>query len=163
VRLVERLKAAGCQIDGIGMQEHIAMHYPSFEEVEASIEAFGAATGKVMVTELDLDVLPRPDNIFDADINRRAVGNPALDPFRDGLPATVATAQADRYARFFKLYQKHADVIDRVTFWGIDDGRSWHNNWPVRGRTSHSLLFDRQLKPKPAYHAVIEAADAPRP
>jgi endo-1,4-beta-xylanase len=107
-----------------------------------------------------MDVLPRPDNIFDADVSRRAEGNPALDPYRDGLPDTVAAAQADRYARFFKLYLKHADVIDRVTFWGLDDGRSWHNGWPVRGRTSHSLLFDRSLAPKPAFHAVLGAAAA---
>ena len=36
-----------------------------------------------------------------------------------------------------------ADVIDRVTFWGVGDGDSWLNNWPVPGRTSYPLLFDR--------------------
>ena len=38
--------------------------------------------------------------------------------------------------------------------WGVADGDSWLNGWPVPGRTSYPLLFDRQLKPKPAYERV---------
>jgi endo-1,4-beta-xylanase len=44
-----------------------------------------------------------------------------------------------------------------VTFWGVTDGNSWLNNWPVRGRTNHPLLWDRQGHPKPALEAVVEA------
>jgi alpha-N-arabinofuranosidase len=46
-------------------------------------------------------------------------------------------------------------VIDRVTFWGVADRDSWLNGWPVRGRTSYPLLFDRQNMPKPAYDRVM--------
>ena len=49
-------------------------------------------------------------------------------------------------------------VIDRVTFWGVGDGDSWLNNWPVRGRTSYPLLFDRGDRPKPAFDAVMSVA-----
>ena len=51
-----------------------------------------------------------------------------------------------------------ASVIDRVTFWGVGDGDSWLNNWPMRGRTSYPLLFDRQDLPKPAFEAVMNVA-----
>jgi endo-1,4-beta-xylanase len=54
------------------------------------------------------------------------------------------------------------DVIDRVTFWGVSDGDSWLNGWPVPGRTSYPLLFDRTLGRKPAYEAVTEVAREPR-
>jgi len=45
-----------------------------------------------------------------------------------------------------------------VTLWGVTDGNSWLNDWPVQGRTSHPLLFDRTGKPKPAFDAVLKAA-----
>ena len=48
--------------------------------------------------------------------------------------------------------------IARVTFWGVGDGDSWLNNWPVQGRTSYPLLFDRNGKPKPAFDAVVRTA-----
>ena len=35
---------------------------------------------------------------------------------------------------------------------------SWLNDWPVKGRTSYPLLFDRSGQPKPAYDAVIRVA-----
>jgi len=53
---------------------------------------------------------------------------------------------------------KHHDVLERVTFWGIHDGYSWKNNWPIRGRTNYPLLFDRNYQPKPAFYAVLETA-----
>jgi len=52
----------------------------------------------------------------------------------------------------------HAEAIDRVTFWGVYDRTSWLNNWPVRGRTSYPLLFDREYRPKPAFDSVVNAA-----
>jgi len=51
----------------------------------------------------------------------------------------------------FKVYLKHRDVIDRVTFWGVADGDSWLNNWTIKGRTNYPLLFDRAGRAKPAY------------
>jgi endo-1,4-beta-xylanase len=44
-----------------------------------------------------------------------------------------------------------------VTFGGLGDGRSWLNFWP-RKRTNYPLLWDRQMKPKPAFDAVLAAA-----
>jgi endo-1,4-beta-xylanase len=58
----------------------------------------------------------------------------------------------------FAVYLKHRDIVDRVTLWGVADGDSWLNDWPVRGRTNHPLLFDRSGRPKPAFDAVVETA-----
>jgi endo-1,4-beta-xylanase len=65
---------------------------------------------------------------------------------------------AKRYAEFFALFHKHRDHISRVTLWGVHDGQSWKNDWPVRGRTNYPLLFDRRYQPKPAFEAVIQTA-----
>jgi endo-1,4-beta-xylanase len=56
------------------------------------------------------------------------------------------------------VYWKHRDVVTRVTLWGVTDAQSWLNDWPVKGRTSYPLLFDRDGNPKPAFQAVIETA-----
>jgi endo-1,4-beta-xylanase len=82
----------------------------------------------------------------------------ALNPYVAGLPDSVQQVLARRYADLFRVYLKHRDVIDRVTFWGVTDGDSWLNGWPVRGRSSYPLLFDRAGRPKPAFDAVIRAA-----
>ncbi len=44
-----------------------------------------------------------------------------------------------------------------MTFWGLDDGKSWLNSWPVK-RTNYPLLWTRDLKPKPALEAILSEA-----
>jgi endo-1,4-beta-xylanase len=51
--------------------------------------------------------------------------------------------------------------VTRVTFWGTHDGTSWLNVWPVARRTNHPLLWDRDLKPKPALGGVLDALATP--
>jgi endo-1,4-beta-xylanase len=65
---------------------------------------------------------------------------------------------ARRYADLFGVFVQHKDAIGRITFWGVTDGDSWLNGFPVRGRTNYPPLFDRQGKPKPAFDAVIRSA-----
>jgi endo-1,4-beta-xylanase len=96
-----------------------------------------------------------------ADLSQRAELRDRLNPFASGLPDSVAAAQARRYRDLFAVYVKHRDVISRVTFWGLRDGDSWLNNWPVRGRTSYPLLFDRQGRPKPAFDAILQVLRQP--
>ena len=72
------------------------------------------------------------------------------------MPAEKQQELAERYADDLQLFVKHRDKIDRVTFWGVHDGQSWRNDWPVAGRDDYPLLFDRQYQPKPAFDAVIE-------
>jgi endo-1,4-beta-xylanase len=59
------------------------------------------------------------------------------------------------YEDLFKLFLKYKGSVSRVTFWGVNDGQSWLNGWPIKGRTNYPLLFDRNYQPKPAFDAVI--------
>ncbi|MCC5846565.1 MAG: endo-1,4-beta-xylanase [Verrucomicrobia bacterium] len=157
VAMVRDLKQKGIRIDGIGMQGHWALNSPSIADIERSILAFAATGVEVHITELDIDVLPRHPRMWgaDADTQLRLQQDPALNPYTDGLPDEKQEELAQRYAEIFGLFLKHSDKIKRVTFWGPNDANTWLNTWPIRGRTSHPLLFDRQNNPKPAFHAVI--------
>jgi GH35 family endo-1,4-beta-xylanase len=73
----------------------------------------------------------------------------ALDPYADGLPEEVSAMWNARMKTFMDLFVKHSDVITRVTAWGVHDGDSWKNDWPVEGRTDYPLLFDRNHQMKP--------------
>jgi endo-1,4-beta-xylanase len=77
-----------------------------------------------------------------------------MDPYKAGLPDEIQQRLAKRYADIFDIYLRHGQSINRVTFWGLGDGQSWLNSFPIRGRTNYPLLFDRELKPKPAFQAV---------
>ena len=155
VRLVRNLQSKGIQVDGIGLQGHWGLDYPDkMEELEASIIAFSDLGVEVMITELDVNVLPFPDEQRGADISLKFEMKNGLDPYASGLPDSIQAKLTERYAQFFEMFQKHSDRISRVTIWGIQDGQSWLNYWPVRGRTNHPLLFDRNYKPKPAFFAV---------
>lgn len=158
VEIVKNLQAKGIRIDGIGMQGHWGLDYPDLAEAEQSIIAFSKLGLKVHITELDLQMLPRPDRGTGAEINRNFELQAKYNPYKEGLPDSMKTIIANRYAEIFKLFVKHKDVIKRVTFWGINNGMSWHNNWPIRGRTSYSLLFDRAYQPVPAFFEVIKTA-----
>ncbi|MBN2814284.1 MAG: endo-1,4-beta-xylanase [Bacteroidales bacterium] len=159
VAMVRKLQEAGLRIDAIGMQCHVGLDYPDLVEFEKSIQAFAALGVKVMITEMDLSVLPMPDYKVGADVNARFEYQKTLNPYAEGLPDSVNTAFENRYLDFFKLFLKHQDVITRVTLWGVNDANSWKNNWPVRGRTDYPLLFDRKNQPKPVVQKIIEAAN----
>ncbi len=152
LRLVEELRDAGCRIDAVGIQGHWLLGAPGLEEIEAGVKLFIDAGFEVHITEMDVDPLPRRGR-GGADVT--AVEREGLDPYQDGLPPEVQQQLATRYAELFELFLRHPQIT-RVTFWGTDDGRSWLNYFPVRGRTNHPLLFDRELQPKPAFFEVVE-------
>jgi len=160
VRLAKDLKAKGLRIDGVGIQGHWGMNYPSREDLEAFINAVAALGVKVMITEMDIDILPSATQYRGADINVRVELRKELNPYVDGLPDDMQQKLSDRYTELFSILVKNADKVDRVTFWGVYDKTSWLNNYPVRGRTNYPLLFDRDYKPKPAFDAVIKTAQA---
>jgi endo-1,4-beta-xylanase len=153
IALIKKIQAAGVRIDGVGIQGHWHTGKLQLKDIEESIIAYAALGLKVMITELDLEVLPR--DFKGADINTLVASNPSLNPFVNGIPDSVLKQQAKDYESLFKLFSKHQDKIVRVTFWGVSDGQSWLNNWPVRGRTNYPLLFDRSYNPKPAYRAIM--------
>jgi endo-1,4-beta-xylanase len=167
VRMVKMLQAEGIRIDGVGMQGHWGLNFPRTEYIEAAIDAYAALGVKVMITELDVDVLPLTR---EGQVIGTVMSDPQfqleefegyLDPYRDGVPPEVERQIAERWAELFRIFWNRRDRIDRVTIWGIHDGGSWKNNYPVPGRTNYPLLFDRNRQPKPAFDAVVAVPGKP--
>jgi endo-1,4-beta-xylanase len=112
-------------IDGIGMQSHHHLNTTP-ESVEASIILFTSLDVEIGITELDI----------------QAAG-PQWGDWGDGN----AQRQAAKYAAFFRIFINHASDITRVTFWGLDDGKSWRSS-------SYPTLLDRNYNSKPSFEAV---------
>ena len=136
--LLKRLLAEGAPIYGVGIQGHWHLH-TNLADVEKAITDYASLGLKVSITELDVTATGSNSGAF-----RVRGGNRTI-------PAENYQKQAEVYAKLFEIFQRHADVIDRVTFWGLSDRRSWR--WG-----QDALLFDRQLQPKPAFQAVLDAA-----
>ena len=145
------LKNKGVRIDGIGMQGHYRLEVPKIDQIEQAIIKIHQAGLEVHFTELDVDVLPRPSDQEGADLTLNYAQSPEWNPYPDQLPQQVEAKLVKRYVELFQLFRKHADKIERVTFWGLTDQTSWLNNWPVRGRTNYPLLFDREKNLKSGF------------
>lgn len=156
VEMVKELKQQGVKIDAIGMQSHLTMDYPTLNAFEESINAFASLGLKVMVTELDLTVLPFPNNEVSADVTLSYKYDSKMNPYINGLPDSASVAFENRLSSFFRLFVKYKDQISRVTLWGLSDKDSWKNDFPVQGRTDYPLLFDRKYQPKHIVKKLIE-------
>nr|ACN87363.1 glycosyl hydrolase family 10 xylanase precursor [Flavobacterium sp. LW53] len=156
INLIKKVRAAGGKVEGVGIQAHWRLESPSLKEIEESIEAYSALGLKVAFTELDITVLPNPWDLKGADVNQNFEGSAKMNPYPKTLPDSIQDKLAQRYAAIFKLFLKHKDKISRVTFWGVHDGQSWLNDWPIKGRTNYPLLFDPKLEPKKAYNSVLQ-------
>lgn len=123
-------------IEGIGMQSHHNINV-SAASIRASLDLFRPLGVKISISELDIlsqswgeysrSIPPEEEGIIDA---------------------------ANLYGDYFRLFLANADIIERVTFWGVFDQQSW------RGR-GLPLLFEGfpLTRAKPAYHKVIEALE----
>jgi len=160
IQLVKGLQAKGVRVDGIGIQGHWFTDYPPMEEVENHFVALGQLGVKLMITELDIGVLPYYP--LESKIVDISSFDPAtqkkLNPYSQGLPEAAEKTLAKRYADLFLLFLKHRDKFSRITFWAVHDGQSWRNYWPITGRAEYPMLFDRHCQPKPAFHAVVKTA-----
>ena len=155
IRMVKKIKDQGIKVDGIGMQGHWHLNSPSLEEIEQSILDYSELGVKVAITELDVSVLPNPWDLEGAEISQNFENSEEMNPYTDGLPDSIQVKLTNRYKDIFAIFLKHQDKISRVTFWGVSDGQSWLNGFPIRGRTNYPLLFDRSLRPKAAYDSII--------
>ncbi|MCU0643201.1 MAG: endo-1,4-beta-xylanase [bacterium] len=160
IRLIKNLQCRGVRIDGVGIQGHWFVDYPRIEEIESYILSLSNLGVKLMITELDVSVLPyypldsKVVDISSFDLKKQK----ELNPYPDVLPDSIQKELANRYAEFFLFFLKHRDKISRVTFWAVHDSQSWRSYWPITGRTDYPMLFDCQCKPKPAFNAVVKVA-----
>lgn len=134
VELLNRLREKGL-VDGMGMQSHWDMSFPSADMLEEALREYGKIKGlEVHMTEIDMH---------------------NTDNSEEGL-----RAQAERYKEFFEIIvrAKRTGIanITNVTFWGVTDEDSWLTSF--KGETSYPLLFDEDFKEKPCYQSVMETA-----
>ncbi len=157
--LVRNLLAAHVPLAAVGIQEHVSLNWPAPAQISQTIAAFSSLGVKVNISELDVDVLPPTAAGHSADVGLLLARNPRLNPYPQELPQPVQEELARRYGQLFFVYVQNRKSIERVTFWGVNDGDSWLNNWPVPGRRNYPLLFDRHDQPKPAFSNVIASAE----
>ncbi len=86
-------------IDGIGMQAHLDVGFPTAAQFERAIEKYVSTGLDVQVTELDITT---------------------SDTSEAGLEK-----QAQMYSDIMDACVKHADGISAVVFWGVTDDQSW--------------------------------------
>ena len=135
--MVKKMKDAGVPIDGIGMQGHYNVYGPTEEDIDAAITKYKQLVKHIHVTELDI----RMNTEMGGQLRfSRGENKPVA-----GYMNTLLT---DQYNRVFKIFRKHKDVIDCVTFWNLGDRDSW------LGVNNHPLPFDENYKPKQAYYAI---------
>ncbi len=158
ISLITELKQQGVKIDGIGLQGHYTMTHPLVKDYDKALEMYSKLGLKLMITEMDLTVLPWPTEKEGADISLTAEYQEKMNPYPNGMPDSVSLAWSQRCKKFFDLYIKYQENISRVTMWGIHDDQSWRNNWPIKGRKDYPLLFDRNLEPKKVVSEIIEEA-----
>ncbi len=145
IEMVTALKKKGVPIQGIGLQCHWSIHSLQEQALEECLKDF-AATGLILhITELDLSVWP---------------GEPERRDMRPEDNANAYTKQnANKqdalYGMIFSKFLKYSNAIQSVTFWNITDRHTWLDEWPVRGRKDHPLLFDANLQPKFAFWKVV--------
>ncbi|TDH23444.1 endo-1,4-beta-xylanase [Segetibacter sp. 3557_3] len=136
--LLKRLLKEGAPITGVGIQGHWHLN-TNLADVEKAIENYAALGLKVSITELDVTATGS---------NSGAMG---VNQGDRKIPAENYEKQAEVYKKLFEIFMRHEKVIDRVTFWGLSDTRSWR-------RGQDALLFDGELNAKPAFTAVLEAS-----
>ena len=147
--MVKKMKDAGVPIDGIGMQGHYNIYFPDEAQLEKAINRFSELVKHIHITELDL----RTNTESGGQLQFSRGEAKPMAPY-------LQTLQTDQYARLFKVFRKHKDVIDNVTFWNLGDRDSW------LGVNNRPLPFDENYKPKPSYRAIRDfdpALDARKP
>lgn len=154
IQLIRSLRAKNVPLHAIGLQGHYELDQVPLEDLEATLVATRELGVKVVVSELDIDVIPRSKWWAEGGKYRAELAQ--FNPYRDGCPSDILQRQAEQYAQLFRLFRKYADVITRVSFWDLHDGQSWLNDFPWT-RVNYPLLFDRVGQPKPAFEAVIKA------
>ena len=154
IELLTELKRRGAPVDAYGMQGHFELGDDSIPQLRETFDALRELGLKVVVSELDIDVVTR--GRWWAEDGKYRDELAAYDPYRDGLPEEIQQRQTEQYVALFGLFAEYSDIIERVSFWNLHDGQSWLNYFPWR-RVNHPLLFDRDRRPKPAFNAVYEA------
>jgi len=132
IELITEINANGKYCDGVGMQSHLDVGYPTIEKIGETIDKFVQAGFEIQITELD------------ATLNGEYYKGPEKTP----------EEQTQYYGDLFKMLieKKNGGAnITGVTIWGLYDGISWRRKYKP-------LLFSGIDEPKDAFFAVMDAA-----
>jgi endo-1,4-beta-xylanase len=154
--MVKDLIDKGVKIDAVGLQGHLTMASPTVNEMEEAIQKLASLGVKTMITELDITVLPWPSEQVTAEVSLNYELEEKYNPYAEGISEEANAALMTKYEDFFAMFLRNSAHINRVTFWGVTDGQSWRNNWPIRGRVDYPLLFDRDYNAKPAVANILK-------
>lgn len=138
-KLVKELLEKGVPIDGVGHQTHIDIYSPPISSIVESMKKFADIGLDNIVTELDMSIYAWEDH----------------SDYGDNIPSHILDMQAKRYQELFEAFKENKDIISAVVFWGISDKYSWLDGFPVK-RKNAPLLFDRNLRAKPAFWAIVD-------
>ncbi len=141
--LVKSMLQDGIQVDGVGLQMHIAYN-TDINTLRRNLEKLAELRKynpgfTIEITEMDMSCFVWNDNSLKVDLN---------DSFMKQYNKTYVDA--------FKLFMELSEegIIDTVVFWGINDDHSWLNNSPA-GRANHPFLIDRNNGFKSTYWEVL--------
>lgn len=154
MELLTRLKEMGAPIDAYGMQGHFELADESIPQLRETFDELRKLGIKVVVSELDIDVVKRGRWWADDGKYREELAQ--YNPYQEGIPVDIEKQQAEQYRELFQLFDQYRDIIERVSFWNLHDGQSWLNDFPWR-RVNYPLLFDRDRQPKPVFDAVYKS------
>jgi GH35 family endo-1,4-beta-xylanase len=141
--LLKRLLKEEAPIHAVGIQGHWRSGSVPFEDIDKAIADYASLGLKVSITELDVTIRGASGGQLGG-----GFGRPGSRPSRPAS-AEDLKQQASDYAKLFAIFAKHKDVIERVTFWGLHDGRTWR-------RGQHPLILNANGSPKAAYAAIVE-------
>jgi endo-1,4-beta-xylanase len=157
IELLTQLKGRGAPVDAYGMQGHFQLGDESVPQLRETFDQLRELDIKVVVSELDIDVVTRGRWWADGGKYRSELAK--YDPYKDGIPDEIQRKQAEQYVELFRLFDQYRDIIERVSFWNLHDGQSWLNHFPWQ-RVNYPLLFDRDRRPKPVFDAVYDSLRA---
>lgn len=134
LRLARKLVKNNVPIHGVGIQAHTMFVVPEIEPFRKFLKEISDLGLKIEITELDARL-----RLFDE----------YEDPYQ---------AQGDFYETFVSACLENP-AVQGITLWGIADNEDWYDGMPVfqLHQPNESLLFDKELLPKPAYYGVLNA------
>ena len=146
--LTKKLRDDGVKIDGIGFQAHLKPHLPhDYRRFAEYAQSFAALGLDIHLTELDVDDSSFPDEPAARDAKVAAQLESFLTPVLG------------------------VNRLKSITVWHLSDRFSWylgHDGYKSQVRTAggnpqrtpRTHLYDQDLRPKAAWHAVHKALSA---
>ena len=147
ISLIKKLKAAGVPVHAVGLQAHWTLEEPSKDELEKTLKEFLSLNLPLQITELDVSVYTQEQTKQ----HEKKEKQPDIH-----FTSEKENKQLQQYKMIFDLFRKYKTSITGVTFWNVSDKKSWLDNFPVKNRKDHPLLFDENLKPKKAFWKVVQ-------